>query len=135
MSEITEFLVFLSALRSTPGTLRGLVGKRPEPREEEILRTMIAEDRRATARLEVLVSGGRELPGDVPGDPPSGDPLAVFEAGRRRLLALLDTVDAATLHATGRLPSGRELDPWRLAGNLADHDVHCIARLRHPATT
>ncbi len=130
MSEITEFLVFCSALRDTPGTLRSLGLPPGDPGVSEVLRAMIEEDRRATARLEALLSDSDTLPGDLPPTPPGDDLLATFEEHRQRLLELLDTVDATTLHATGRLPSGRELDPWRLAGNLADHDVRCLARLR-----
>jgi len=127
VSEITEFLVFCSALRDTPGTLRSLG---LPPGDPEVLRAMIEEDRRAIARLGALLSGSDVLPGDLPPIPPGHDLLATFEKYRERLLELLETVDATTLHATGRLPSGRELDPWRLAGNLADHDVRCLGRLR-----
>ncbi len=130
MSEITEFLVFRSALAATPAALWRLVPRPPGTGAGKILHRMITAERLALVQLQALLGGRTSLPASVPADTPEGDLLEAFSALREDLLHLLDSVDASTLHATGRLPSGRELDPWRLAGNLADHDVRCLASLR-----
>jgi len=132
MSEATEFLVFCSALRETPGRLKEFGKGRADERVQAILGEMADAETLAVAELEAILAGGGELPAERVGSSVSRseDPLRQFLDRRRRLLELLDGVDGATLHRTGRLPSGRPLDPWRLAGNLADHDVRCMARLR-----
>ncbi len=126
MSEATEFLVFCSALRETPERLRNLAGAAMGERIRAVLEEMVAAEAVAIARLEALLAGEVELPGEVELSG-TDDPLHRFLDLRRRLLELLDRVDGATLHRVGRLPSGRPLDPWRLAGNLVDHDVRCLA--------
>jgi len=61
--------------------------------------------------------------------------VTAFAAGRERLLTLLTSVDGSTLHRQTRLADRRTLDPWRLAGELAEHDVQSLAALRRLATT
>jgi len=129
MSEVTEFLVFCSALAETPARLERLRQRSGGVVGTGILERMAAVEALALARLEVLLAGGTELPDTVEA-PADGDPMDRFLAARRRLLELLDGVDQTTLHREGRLSSGRVLDPWRLAGELADHDVRSLAALR-----
>lgn len=129
MSEATEFLVWRSALVDTAARLRSLAGTATT---FEVLAGMAQEEARAVAVLEHILAA-RPDPPPEPDQPPPGwreDPLAAFLALRGRLLALLDRVDHTTLHATTRLASGRPVDPWRLAGDLADHDVQALAQLR-----
>ncbi len=128
MSEATEFLVFCSALRQTPGRLEALVEQVGAERARPVLERMAGNEATAAAQLEALLSGRSALPDHVPMDR-QGNPLEVFLAARSHLLRLLDEVNGERLHSEGKLPSGRILDPWRLAGNLADHDVRHLAEL------
>lgn len=129
MSEAGEFLVFLSALRETPRRLSEL-GTVPIRVWEDLIRG----EATACARLELLL--GSPAPDELPeaAAPPQDwetSPASVFGRLRDRLLELLDTVGGETLHRTGTLPSGKTLDPWRLAGELAQRDVATLARLRN----
>lgn len=129
MSEVTEFLVWRSALGDMPARITALGGE--DTTATEIYLRMAHTEAVAVATLEHLIAG-RAGPAPEPAGPEGGDPdpLARLLALRRRLLDLLDRVDLSNLHAATRLASGRPLDPWRLAGDLADHDVRCLAELR-----
>lgn len=130
MSEATEFIVFCSALRDTPGRVRRLAGGDLPGPAVELLERMARNEALALAQLRALLGGEEALPEDA--SPPSAGqagPVDRFLELRHRLLELLNGVDGPLLHREGRLPSGRRLDPWRLAGNLADHDVRCLAEL------
>jgi hypothetical protein len=131
VSEATEFLVFCSALRDTARRLRRVVGAELPPAALQVVERMAGNEVLALARLQALLEGNRVLPEEV--TPPSvgrSCPLDRFLECRLKLLELLDGVNGPILHREGRLPSGRFLDPWRLAGHLADHDVQCLAKLR-----
>ncbi len=133
MSEVTEFLVWRSALADTPTRLATLLAAASDA--AEVLARMARSESLAVAVLEHLVAG-RCGPPPEPTEPAAGwrdDPLGAFLGLRSQLLELLDRVDRTTLHATTRLASGRPVDPWRLAGDLADHDVRCLAELRAAA--
>ncbi len=125
MSEVTEFLVWRSALAETPSRLRQVIGTRRGP-EATIVERMAARDAEATARLAGLL--GVET--DVPESATVADQVSGFAAGRTRLLALLALVDGSSLHREVRLADRRVLDPWRLAGDLAEHDVQSLAEIR-----
>ncbi len=130
MSEVTEFLVWRSALADTATSVAALDAI--PAAADEILEDMARHEAAAVAVLEHILAG-RPGPPPEPADFPTGDgaePITAFLRRRRRLLDLLDRVDHTTLHATTRLASGRPVDPWRLAGDLADHDVRFLFQLR-----
>lgn len=132
MSEATEFLVFCSALRETPERLRELGIREGDGDSEAILEEMANTEAMAVTNLEEILAGQEELTGGATSSK-EGNPLRRFLGLRQRLLEALEGIDTTNLHKVGRLPSGRQLDPWRLAGSLADHDVQCLAKLRRCA--
>ncbi len=125
MSEVTEFMVWRSALADTPDRLRSLAGNSSD-QATAVVERMERRDAEAVVRLAALL--GVEAP--APPSDRAADPVTAFAAGRARLLELLAAVDGTTLHRQIRLADRRTLDPWRLAGELAEHDVQSLAEIR-----
>lgn len=123
MTEATEFMVWRRALAETGARLAGLCAGAP-PGARAVVEAMIRHDGIATARLASLLGVA------TPEAAAEGAGVEGFRAGRRRLLDLLARVDATSLHREMRLPSGKTLDPWRMAGELAELDVRHLAELR-----
>lgn len=128
-------MIWRSALAEGPARLRAVLAALPSPLPDHILSAlgeMVRSESAALARLEALL---RDEDGTLPGEvgPPADwhqDPAATWSRLRRQLLVLLDRVDMDHLLASARLPSGQPLSPYRLAGELADHDVRMVAWLR-----
>jgi len=135
MSEVTEFMVWRSALADTPPRVAAALSTLPTPLPSSVtyfLVDTVRSEAAALARLEALLARD---PGPLPeaADPPAGwqaDPAAAWAALRERILALLDRVGEESLLASARLPSGKPLSPYSLAGELANHDVLMLAQLR-----
>jgi len=125
VSEVTEFLVWRSALAETPRRLRSLVTNLSE-QSAAVVERMVRRDVESVAHLGALL----DVDASLTPLPPATDPVSEFAAGRERLLALLAVVDGSSLHREMRLADRRTLDPWRLAGELAEHDVRSLAELR-----
>ncbi len=124
MTEATEFLVWCRGLAETPERLRRLLARAPTAAASGVVASMVRHDRAALSRLAEMV-GAPAQPAVTAGDGPED-----FAAGRRRLVSMLERVDGSCLHRELLLPSGKALDPWRLAGELAELDVRHLAEIR-----